>query len=165
MSWFVDEKKVERRGAISLLQVASNRIELARSIQHMLESGQSIWEASEALYRKLYEQNECIYQLKQGLSACQSETRQLDSLIATYQRDLDPNYQRIEELEQELKEQTRLTEQERTAAADLREQLERAQNWHAQEAQELQQKIQELNRLVARQHKRLEELTGPASPE
>jgi len=165
MTFFVDEKEVERRGAISLLQVASNRIELARSIQHMLENGQSIWEASEALYRELYEQNERICQLKQGLSACQSKTSQQDSLIAKYERDLDPNYQRIKELEQELKEQTRLTEQERTAAADLREQVEHVQNWHAQEAQELQQQIQELNRLVARQHKRLEELTGPASPE
>lgn len=165
MSWFVDEKEVERRGAINLLHVASNRIEFVRSIQFMLEGGQSIVDASGALYRELYEQNERIRQLEQQVIAFQSKTRQQDILIASYQRDLDPNYQRIKELEQELKEQTRLVEQARTAAADLREQLERAQNWHAQETQEFQQQIQELNRLVARQHKRLEELTGPSSPE
>ena len=161
-AWFVNESEVERRGASALLS-ACKEFMPARSALELLNAGVSPSAAGQALASFFKQNTEHIQKLEDELRSCQFERDSSKSLLASFYN--DPDHARLLKAEQELKQQTQRAERAEKSAekneTDLYSTLERERKFHAEQMHALKQQVLELNRLVASQHKRLEELTGP----
>jgi chromosome segregation ATPase len=163
MSWFTNEAEVELRGAIRVLEKSSEFKPVRLALQ-FLKGEQSIYDAARTLFNGLSEQARHIEDLENKLSNFQYEKQQADHLIESYRRDLNPNYERIQTLEHEIKIQLQQAEKEKTAAAELRFILERNNRLHEERVDALEERIRELNELVAEQHSQLESIVGSSRP-
>ncbi len=156
MSWFINESEVEKRGAMKLLSALT----VIPVVQLALQRGDSPECAAQELVSFFRQQTERIAQLEQALSICQNEKQQGAGVLAMYRRDLGPNYERIQQLEQELNAESQRADRADQNASDLHDALERERRLNAEAIAELQADVQEQQSIIAQQHLKLQELLG-----
>ncbi len=111
MSWRINESEVELRGATRVLESSSEFKPVQLALQ-FLKSEHSISYAASTLANALAGQEAHIQDLEYQLARCQFDKQLADSLIESFRRDLNPNYERIKALEQELETQAKQEEKE-----------------------------------------------------
>jgi hypothetical protein len=151
MPWFINEAEVERRGAVHLLSPCEN-FPFAQMALQQLRSGAEPEEAGRMLASFLNEQAKC----------CQIERNNWKGLMESHWA--NPVQEQLKKAQNALDEQTKRAERAEKSEQELRTILERERTFYPEQVRELKQRVAELNRLVASQHKRLEELTGPENP-
>ena len=164
MSWFISEAEVERKGAAKLLAYCQSFAPAQIALQQ-LRSGIEPEQAGRTLASLLNEQAkqaEKIGQLESELQFCQIERNNWKGLMESHWA--NPVQEQLKKAQNALDEQTRRAERAEKSEQELRTILERERTFYPEQVRELKQRVAELNRLVASQHKRLEELTGPENP-
>lgn len=162
MPWFINETEVERRGAVQLLHPCRDFSPVQIALQQ-LRSGISPETAGQALASFFKQQVERIEQLERELQFCQSEKSSWKDQLESYWA--DPLHKRLGQIRREFEEQRQRTERAEKNESELHVTLERQHKLYEEQVHVLKQQVLELNRLVAKQHKRLAELTGSDTPE
>lgn len=162
MSWFVDEKELQRQGVRILLQGMRDLAPVQSALQS-LEQDVPITDIARTL------RAQCVPVLDQ-LQTLEGELlwekRQCETLQIQAERwYADPLHEQIAQAQSALENTSTQLQETQRALHTTQEILERERRAHQQEAQELREQVLELNRLVAKQHKRLEALTGSDTPE
>jgi chromosome segregation ATPase len=153
---------IERRGAIALLSACWQFMPAQAAVQ-LLESGQSPTAAGQALSHSLARQAEHIQHLAEELAREKSQRELLEAQAERWYA--DPLQRQIIDAQHALDETNAQLQEAQARLQAAQEVLECERQAHAREVRQLQAQIHELNRLVASQHKRLEELTGSETPE
>ena len=153
---------IERRGAIALLSTCGQFMPAQAAVQ-LLESGQSPTAAGQALLHSLAQQAEHIQRLAEELAREKSQRELLEAQAERWYA--DPLQRQVSDAQHALGETNAQLQETQASLQTAQETLEWERQVHAREVRQLQAQIHELNRLVASQYKRLEELIGSDSPE
>lgn len=136
--------------ALQMIEQQTSIPQVGRWLQnHIMTAFREEQEHSERLRRDLQYLARDAASLRQLLDAFQADPLEQQKKLAEKAR---------EAAEHELHEARRELEEER-------EQRTRERNFHQSQIRELKQRVTELNRLIANQHKRLDGLIGSGSPE
>lgn len=166
MSWFLNIDEVQRQGAKLILH-RLHAFEAVQSALRQIDQGVSLEQIASTLGRGLEEaftqQETRIKQLQDDLAWQKSMRGSLEERAEGWVR--DPLQKQVLAAERALEEKSREVVELTDLLSSTQCILYRERNQHKLAVAQLGAQIQELNRLVARQHNQLEELTGAASPE
>ena len=166
MSWFVDTKELERKGA-RLLLLNLRRLEAANAALQSLEQGTSLDEIGYTLCNNL---EHAFTQQENRISQLQHDLASQKNLCESYQVraehwNADPIHKQVAAVEKAMQEKVQQVIDLSYSVTSLQEILDRERRLHAQELERLKRQITEQNRLIAKQHHQLEQLTGSNTPE
>lgn len=162
MSWFVDEKELQRQGVRILLQGMRDLAPVQSALQS-LEQNVPITDIAHILRAQCAP---VLDQLRTLQGELLWEKRKCETLQIQAERwCADPLHNQIAQAQSALENTTAQLQETQRTLHTTQEILERERRAHQLEAQELREQVFELNRLVAKQHKRLEALTGSDTPE
>ena len=107
---------------------------------------------------------------KIGLASFNSDLASQKNLCASYQVraehwNADPIHKQVAAVEKAMQEKVQQVIDLSYSVTSLQEILDRERRLHAQEVERLKGQLVEQNRLIAKQHHQLEQLTGSNSPE
>ena len=166
MSWFLNTDEVQRRGAKLILH-RLHTFEAVQTAIQQIDQGVSLEQIASTLGRQLEEaftqEGTKIKQLQDDLAWQKNMRASLEERAEGWVR--DPLQKQVTAAERALEEKSREVVELTDLLASTQSILDRERNQHRLEVRQLQTQTQELNRLVARQHNQLEQLTGVSSPE
>lgn len=166
MSWFVNTDEVQRQGA-NLILHRLHAFEVVQAALGQIDQGLPLEQVASTLGRQLEEvfiqQDKQIKQLQDDLAWQKSMRASLEERAEGWVR--DPLQKQVSAAERALEEKSREVVELTDLLSSTQAILDRERNQHKLAVAQLGAQIQELNRLVARQHNQLEALTGAASPE
>ena len=166
MSWFVDTKELERKGA-RLLLLKLRDIETASVALQNLDQGASLEDVGYILNVNLQsaftDQDQRIGELQKNLAwqknLCESYQARAEHWNA------DPIHKQVAAVEKAMQEKLQQVIDLSYSVTSLQEILDRERRQYAQEVERLNRQLVEQNRLIAKQHHQLEQLTGSNTPE
>jgi len=166
MSWFVDTKELERKGA-RLLLLNLRKLEAANAALHSLEQRTSLDEIGYALSKNL---EHAFTQQENRISQLQRDLAAQKNLCESYQVraehwNADPIHKQVAAVEKAMQEKSQQVIDLSYSVTSLQEILDRERHLHTQEVERLKGQLVEQNRLIAKQHHQLEQLTGSNTPE
>ena len=166
MPWFLNTDEVQRQGAKLILHRLDNFEAVQAAIQQ-IDQGVPLEQVASTLGRGLedaFSQQEAqIKQLQDDLAWQKSMRASLEERSEGWIR--DPLQKQITVAGRALEEKSREIVELADLLASTQSILDRERNQHKLGVTQLQMQIQELNRLVAKQHNQLESLTGANTPE
>ena len=166
MSWFVDTKELERKGA-RLLLLNLRKLEAANAALQSLDHGASLADIGYMLCNNL---ERAFTQQENQISQLQRDLASQKNLCESYQVraehwNADPIHKQVTAVEKALQEKVQQVIDLSYSVTSLQEILDRERRQYAQEVQRLKHQLVEQNRLIAKQHNQLEQLTGSNTPE
>ena len=166
MSWFLNTDEVQRQGAKLILH-RLHAFEAVQTALQQIDQGVPLEQIASKLggqFENAFTQQATqIKQLQEELAWQKSMRASLEARAEGWIR--DPLQKQISVAAVELKEKSKQVLELTDLLASVQEILDRERNQHKLEVAQLQGQIQELNRLVAKQHNQLESLTGATTPE
>ena len=166
MSWFLNTDEVQRQGAKLILHKLDS-FEAVQSAIRQIDQGTSLEQIASTLGRGLEDafaqQETQIQQLQSELTWEKSMRASLEERSEGWVR--DPLQKQITVAAVELREKSEQVLELTDLLASTQNILDRERIQHKLEVAQLERQIQELNRLVAKQHNQLEQLTGANTPE
>lgn len=166
MSWFVNTDEVQRQGAKLVLHELRS-FEVVQTAIQQIDQGLPLEQVASTLGRQLEEAftqlDKQIKQLQEDLAWQKSMRASLEERAEGWVR--DPLQKQVSAAVVALEEKSRDVTELTDLLASTQSILDRERVQHKIEIVQLQGQIQELNRLVARQHNQLEQLTGVPTPE
>lgn len=166
MSWFVTTAELERKGARLLLLKLRN-FEAANIALQSLDQGTSLDEIGYGLCKNL---EHAFTQQENRISQLQRDLASQKSLCASYQVraehwNADPIHKQVAAVEKTMQEKVQQVIDLSYSVTSLQQILDRERRQHTQEVERLNRQLVEQNRLIAKQHHQLEQLTGVNTPE
>ena len=166
MSWFLNADEVQRQGAKLILH-GLHMFEAVQTALRQIDQGVSLEQIASTLGRGLEDafsqQQKQIKQLQDDLAWQKSMRASLEERSEGWIR--DPLQKQVSVAAVELREKSDQVLELTDLLTSVQEILDHERNQHKLEVAQLQGQIQELNRLVAKQHNQLEGLTGATTPE
>lgn len=165
MSWFVTTAELERKGA-RLLLLNLRKLEAANAALQSLDHGASLADVGYTLCNHL---EHAFTQQENQISQFQRDLASQKSLCESYQVraehwNADPIHTQVAAVEKAMQEKVQQVIDLSYSVTSLQEILDRERRQYAQEVERLKGQLVEQNRLIAKQHHQLEQLTGSNTP-
>lgn len=166
MSWFVDTKELERKGA-RLLLLNLRKLEAANTALQSLDQGASLADVGYTLCNNL---EHAFTQQENQISQLQRDLTSQKNLCESYQVraehwNANPIHKQVAAVEKAMQEKVQQVIDLSYSVTSLQQILDRERRQYAQEVERLKSQLVEQNRLIAKQHHQLEQLTGSNTPE
>ncbi len=166
MSWFMNADDLKKQGAQLVLHELRGLEGVQTALQGM-DRGMSLAEVGYVLHLNL---QSVITQQQQRIGELERQLAQQKNLCASYQVraehwNADAIHKQVAAVEKAMQEKVQQVIDLSYSVTSLQEILDRERRQHTQEVEHLKSQLVEQNRLIAKQHHQLEQLTGVNTPE